>query len=215
MPSEINIDAPNITIDFVDDQVTIDFTSPVIAVNFSSNTAAIDFVDEQITIDFEGGPPGPPGADGVGVPPGGSAGQVLTKIDGTDYNTEWTTPAGGGGAVTITVTAGEEIAAGDLVYIAADGLAYKADATDATKEAVLICPDAILIGDTGTANPTGAVVSGFVGLTMGVRYFLSATTPGTFDMSIPSAAGEIVQQVGHAVSATDFYFKPNQSILIA
>jgi hypothetical protein len=33
------------------------------------------------------------GADGVGVPAGGSAGQALTKVDGTDYNTAWTTPA--------------------------------------------------------------------------------------------------------------------------
>lgn len=218
MPSDINIDAPNITIDFVDDQVTIDFTSPVIAVNFSNDTAAIDFADEQITIDFEGGPPGPPGADGadgIGVPPGGSAGQVLTKLDGTDYNTTWSTPAGGGGAVTITVTAGEAITAGDLVYIAVDGLAYKADATDATKEAVLICPDAILIGDTGTANPTGAVLDVYAALSPGYRYFLSATTPGTFDMSIPSAAGEIVQQVGHALTTSAFYFCPTVSILVA
>ncbi len=38
------------------------------------------------------GPTGPAGADGengVGVPPGGSAGEILAKIDGTDYNTEW------------------------------------------------------------------------------------------------------------------------------
>ncbi len=35
------------------------------------------------------GPEGPPGADGVGVPPGGSAGQVLTKASGGDFDTEW------------------------------------------------------------------------------------------------------------------------------
>ena len=29
---------------------------------------------------------------GEGVPAGGTAGQVLRKIDGTDYNTEWATP---------------------------------------------------------------------------------------------------------------------------
>ena len=34
-----------------------------------------------------------------GVPTGGTAGQVLRKIDGTDYNTEWATPAGGGDVV--------------------------------------------------------------------------------------------------------------------
>lgn len=41
------------------------------------------------------GPQGPAGADGVGVPSGGTAGQVLTKIDGTDYNTAWQNASGG------------------------------------------------------------------------------------------------------------------------
>jgi len=47
------------------------------------------------------GPAGPQGSQGQqgpageGVPAGGNAGQVLTKIDGTDYNTAWRTPAGG------------------------------------------------------------------------------------------------------------------------
>lgn len=35
---------------------------------------------------------GAAGAAGQGVPTGGTAGQVLRKIDGTDYNTEWATP---------------------------------------------------------------------------------------------------------------------------
>ena len=37
------------------------------------------------------GPAGPAGSPGVGVPVGGTAGQFLTKIDGTNYNTDWTT----------------------------------------------------------------------------------------------------------------------------
>ena len=36
---------------------------------------------------------GAAGAAGQGVPTGGTTGQVLRKIDGTDYNTEWATPA--------------------------------------------------------------------------------------------------------------------------
>ena len=35
------------------------------------------------------GPQGIPGPTGEGVPVGGSAGQALVKIDGTNYNTEW------------------------------------------------------------------------------------------------------------------------------
>ena len=33
--------------------------------------------------------------NGVGVPVGGTAGQVLSKINSTNYNTQWTTPSGG------------------------------------------------------------------------------------------------------------------------
>ena len=43
------------------------------------------------------GPEGPAGPAGPGVPVGGTAGQVLTKVDGSDYNTEWKDPTGGGG----------------------------------------------------------------------------------------------------------------------
>ena len=43
------------------------------------------------------GADGADGADGVGVPTGGTTGQVLAKINGTDYNTEWVTPTGGSG----------------------------------------------------------------------------------------------------------------------
>jgi Collagen triple helix repeat (20 copies) len=47
------------------------------------------------------GTAGPTGPAGQGVPTGGTTGQVLAKINATDYNTQWVTPAsgGGGGAV--------------------------------------------------------------------------------------------------------------------
>lgn len=44
------------------------------------------------------GPEGPAGAAGVGVPTGGTTGQVLAKINNTDYNTQWVTPSAGGGS---------------------------------------------------------------------------------------------------------------------
>ena len=42
------------------------------------------------------GAAGTNGTNGIGVPTGGSAGQVLAKIDGTDYNTEWVDGGAGG-----------------------------------------------------------------------------------------------------------------------
>ena len=41
------------------------------------------------------GPQGPKGDPGPGVATGGTAGQVLSKVDSTDYNTQWTDPPSG------------------------------------------------------------------------------------------------------------------------
>lgn len=54
--------------------------------------------DRVTTVSVPGvqGPPGDngaAGANGQGVPTGGAAGQVLEKIDGTDYNTHWVDPS--------------------------------------------------------------------------------------------------------------------------
>lgn len=45
------------------------------------------------------GEDGAPGADGVGIPAGGTTGQVLKKSSGTDYATEWGDESGGSGGV--------------------------------------------------------------------------------------------------------------------
>jgi len=39
------------------------------------------------------GIPGPTGPSGAGIIPGGTTGQVLSKVDATDYNTQWSDPA--------------------------------------------------------------------------------------------------------------------------
>lgn len=50
------------------------------------------------------GGPGPTGPAGPGVPAGGTANQVLSKTDATDYNTRWVTPSGGGGGSSVFVS---------------------------------------------------------------------------------------------------------------
>lgn len=71
-------------------------------------------VDAQgrITAAADGTAPadGADGADGVGVPAGGTTGQVLAKASGTDYDTEWITPSAGGGGTwgSITGTIGDQ-----------------------------------------------------------------------------------------------------------
>ncbi len=48
------------------------------------------------------GDPGPQGEPGAGVPTGGTTGQVLAKINGDDYNTEWVDQTGGTSLTVIT-----------------------------------------------------------------------------------------------------------------
>ena len=50
--------------------------------------------------------PGPPGK---GVPPGGTAGQVLAKASGDDYDTVWRTLSGGGSGGSGTVTSVNDV----------------------------------------------------------------------------------------------------------
>lgn len=59
--------------------------SPSASVTKSGNTATITITDEQGTTTATVSD----GEDGEGVPTGGTAGQILSKVDSTDYNTEW------------------------------------------------------------------------------------------------------------------------------
>ena len=75
---------------------------PLVQDSVTKQTTLQTIADQMLV-----GPPGAqgdPGADGIpgpigatgpigpGVVAGGSAGQLLSKIDGTDYNTQWVTP---------------------------------------------------------------------------------------------------------------------------
>lgn len=53
------------------------------------------------------------GLPGVGVPPGGTTGQVLAKDSNDDYDTEWVTGGGGGGGIVDSVVAGTNITVDD------------------------------------------------------------------------------------------------------
>ncbi len=77
-PSEIIVLSVNLT--------GLTSSSTVLSTAISSQTVVATTV---IT-----GPRGQSGADGVGIPTGGTAGQVLSKIDGTNYNTQWSSASG-------------------------------------------------------------------------------------------------------------------------
>jgi len=117
------------------------------------------------------------------------------------------------GADTRTVTAGETLAAGDLIYFDAVPEAFKADANSDAKAAIGFVLAGISAAATGTAYFGSGIISGLSGLTPGSKYYLS-TTAGTIDTAKPTGTGDIIQQIGVALSATELYFEPQDAILL-
>lgn len=69
----------------------------------------------RFTFPDSNGAPGPQGPVGPGVAAGGTAGQILAKIDGIDYNTEWIDNYTS--EVKHIVKAGVSLTAGQAVYV--------------------------------------------------------------------------------------------------
>lgn len=110
--------------------------------------------------------------------------------------------------ITLAGTAGETVAAGNIVYFkAADGRWWKADADAAATSENLILGVAQGSGTAGNAISGGVLIQGRdtnqSGMTPGAIYYLSDTagaisaTPGTKEVTL-----------GNANSATDLYFQP-------
>lgn len=89
----------------------------------------------------------------------------------------------------------------------------KADATVAGKEANGFILAAATVGNAVDVYFDG-VISGLSGLTIGATYFL-ATTAGTVSATPPSGAGNVVQTVGKALSATTLAFEAGTPITLA
>lgn len=109
----------------------------------------------------------------------------------------------------------DNLTAGDFVNIynnAGTATARKADATTAGKE----CYGFVLAATTAPATAkvyTEGVNTQVTGATPGL-VFLS-TTAGGFTSTAPSSAGNSVQRIGVATSATTINFEPQQPITLA
>ncbi len=119
----------------------------------------------------------------------------------------------GFGSDTLSVTAGETIAAGDIVYIDSAGAVFKADADAAAKAAIGFVLSGITSGASGTVYFGSGMITGLTGLTPGSLYYLSSTAGGV-TTTAPTGTGKIQQIVGRAVSSTVLYFEPQPAILL-
>lgn len=113
----------------------------------------------------------------------------------------------------LTITAGEDLAAGDFVRVDATGNVVKAVATSLATRAQGYVKDAVLSGQPATVFFDDEV-SGLAGLTPGARYFLSAATAGAITTTAPVANDEIVQVIGFAINATTLYVDIQEQPLI-
>ena len=119
------------------------------------------------------------------------------------------------GADTASIVASEALSAGDYVNVYDDtGTAKvrKADATTAGKEAHGFVLSAVSSAALATVYFEGTNTA-ITGQTAGVVYL--ATTAGAGSTTPPSAAGNVVQRIGFAVSATAMNFTSNQPIVLA
>lgn len=120
------------------------------------------------------------------------------------------------GPDTSSVTTSEALAAGDLVNIWNDAgteKVRKADATAEGKEAIGFVLSAFGLGVPALVYHEGKV-TGLAGMTPGARQYL-ATTPGARTAVSPSAAGNVSQPVGTAISATVLSFEAQEPVTIA
>ena len=142
----------------------------------------------------------------------GNAGD-LVSLDDTGRIDNSMMPVGIG-ADTYTITASETLAAGDWVNVWNDSGAKvrKADATTAGKEAHGFVMSAVTSGNPATVYFEGTNTQ-VTGQTPGPVYL--QTTAGTGGATIPSASGNVVQQIGVAVSATAVNFERSAPVTLA
>lgn len=118
------------------------------------------------------------------------------------------------GADTATISASETLAAGDWVNVWNNSGAKvrKADATTAGKEAHGFVLAAVTSGNPATVyfEGTNTQVSG---QTPGAVFL--QTTAGIGGATVPSASGNVVQQIGVAVSATAVNFERGAPVTLA
>jgi len=91
----------------------------------TSSAAVFNFGIPQGTAGTAGatGATGATGAAGVGVPVGGSTGQLLTKVSATNYDTTWTTVIPGDRYLTTSVTS-NSVSNGNKTFTIGTGLSY-------------------------------------------------------------------------------------------
>lgn len=125
-------------------------------------------------------------------------------------------PAGDHSAegITITETAGENVAIGDLCYFKSDGKFWLADAdAEATSKGILaLATAAIAAEDSGVFLVYGKYRDDTWTWTVAQELYIH-TTGGNPTGTRPSGSGDIIRIVAHATAATILFFNPDQTYI--
>lgn len=145
------------------------------------------------------GQTGATGATGAGVPIGGTDGQVLAKIDTTDYNTTWVTPSALQVRNQVRNETGAQLDKGTVVYVnGAAGNKVTVTKALATGDATSAQTFAVLLENIPNNQNGYAVTSGLLenldtsAYAAGTQLYLSPTTAGAFTSTKPSAPDHLV-----------------------
>lgn len=136
----------------------------------------------------------------------GDAGEIVAL--NSSGKVDITMMPSGVGTPTISATAGEDLSAGNFVYIntADANKIYKADADAAAKFAIGYVLASATTGGACTVYFEG-INDQLTSLTVGLHHYLSATA-GASTTTKPSTTGQIVQYLGTAISTTSIAFNP-------
>lgn len=105
-------------------------------------------------------------------------------------------------------------AATPFVYIRSDGTVANASAAFGGSPTIGFVLTNVTSGQQATVFFEGRV-TGLSGLTVGARYYLSATTPGAVTITPVAGAGKLHQYIGRAVSPTTISFEADDYVLRA
>jgi len=110
-------------------------------------------------------------------------------------------------------TFGENVAAGQAVYLKSDGKWWlaKADAEATSTGEIGIARDTVAANGTGRVVQQGYVADSTWTWTIGSPIYLSAATAGALTQTRPVGIANIAREVGSAASATSIYFAPTHA----
>lgn len=115
------------------------------------------------------------------------------------------------GADTHVAAAGENLTAGDFVYVDATGEIRRASANVGGNDTIGFVLDAFLAAASATIYFEGRNTS-LSGLTPGSRYYLSDSTSGGVTATPVSGAGKTHQYLGTAVTATTLAYEAEDGV---